>query len=971
MATGRGGPRIRLPEGSPVSASPRRQEVAALPLAGGGATGGRIRLDPAQFRDEIRRSRNAGTAITVAGDIHETLTGLDVSPTGTKTKRAALQQFSANLQRVAIESSRAPGENLLEPYRQAFAEFVKNDPEKAAVIFEASKLPPETVSELGGSGFRSLMGQDPQRLLKAMEAARMRPEVVRALLAAPERPKPAAAAGYTPVPYKPDPTAGYKPVPLVDVDPVIPAQPTRTPVPIGKGDIPKILIEPGADWTKDQIARGWRSVTYAPGAAQKPAAPTAPRGDTRVASIYLEREQARLQSQLMQAGGPNSPRGKRIKAVLDDYDALRQSARASAEAELQEMVAQRQATLASAKSSDEVANSQYRLKQARTLLADHMASFDALSRPAAAGPSPSADTASIAPTNVVEVLAGRWGSDLKPTKATPEIPNPGRGAERVILEPERPVAETPLKGLRRDVADAAESPQAVVARLTPEQREALERAQDLSAALKTGRQIALGQEVAPNQVEGMQQVPLAGEIGLFDDTQQAREITRAIAGIVRKHPVIAGLIDAGPAVAPAPRGPLAAMDRGDFRVSLSNLLGGWDGAKPFFFEDRPSNVPPAIKPLIKQAENVAALERITGQPFVPQLPADSSTVGALNKGVTPEDLPKGYAQMTPSQKRRVLEDLESTVEGSVGERAQFGVNADPGVSQALKLIDENIPFAKGKRRIDLDSLEEKYPEVVAEIRKIMASSDERFGGPVILKNQTTIDTRPEQRRSMLATGRGKLTRLREQLESIVEGKTKFIPTVLRERRALSDLSDKPADPKAPAKFDPWAAVEPKYRAIRKQTGMEFVQRMLQQGGIFPLDEHASYWRGKFLFLDPDDGNVYYGRLTPGVLARTIAQQLVLENPAKFRQLTDMVRRSMEVYERLPATEAASQFLDQNGAPRAIAPTKTYLNTLVQLFESQGKPFQPIIRLNPLEDAPAPPQGKRRFVPVSPLIGLNK
>lgn len=972
MATGRGGPRRT------------RFDVTAKPLAGGGAGGGEIYIDPRYsstlpFRDDVRRARGADTAIHVAGDLHETLSGLDVSSSGKNKNRAAVQQFIGNLQRAVLEHSRAPEENLLDPYKQAFTQLATTDPEKAAALLGSSGLPLTAVQELGSTGFKTLLASDPRRVVQAMEATGMRPEMVRALLAAPDK------ATAQPAPQQPQQAPklpvgagpGYVTIPSVDVDPVIPARPARSPIPIQRGDETKVLAEPGADWTPSQIARGWRATTVAPYGVPAVAAPRASSVNTEgvnYANTYIERQKARLEMAVLSAGGQNTKQGSKFKSILENSDALTAAARQAAEADFDAALAQRRQAVEAAKDPAELAEAKQKLYLTERQRADHLASFDAMSRPAATGGGMPAQGPG-APRRIVEVIASRWQSDLKPTPAMGERPNPTVGQERATI---RPVAQpaSPLVGLRRDVATDSVPAHTLLSRLGPEERQALERAQDLAAALKTGRQISMGQEIAPGQVEGMQQVPLAQEAVWFDNTPQARDLNRAIGDITRRFPALAGLIDTGPALAPSPRGPLAPLDRGDFQVSLSSLMGGWDNAKPFFFEDRPSNVPPAIKPLIKQAENVAALERITGKPFVAQLPAESSTVGALNKGVTREDLPEGYDQMTPKQQKAARKRLEERIEGSVGDRPKYGVNDDPGVSRALRRIDEGIPLGPG-RRIDLDEIEKKYPAVVAEVRAIMAESDAKHGGPVILRNQTRIDTSPSQRRSAIASARGKLPRLQEQLVSIIEGNSKFMPTVLRPTKAkpTQGLVDEKAKAKGePAKeppYDPWSRVPARSRAKRKREGMEMVARAIEQGGIYPLDENASYWRGKFVFLDPDDGNVYYGRLTPGVLARTISQQLLQDSGKSLQALTDMIKRSIQVYERLPPTKAAAQFVDEKGAPRTVAPTKTYMKAIEQYFEERGLPFSPIIRMDPLQEPPAPPQGKRRFVPISPITGLTK
>jgi len=982
MATGRGGrPRTS------------RFDVTAKPLAGGGVSGGgELFIDPRYadtlpFRDEVRKARKAGTTISVSDDLHQTLSALDVSAESKPKNRAAYQQFEGNLKRAVLEDEKAPDENLLDPYRQAFTQLATTDPEKAALILFRSKLDLPVVRSLGNKGFKSLLATDPRRVMQVFKETGLdqRPDFVDALVGAgggtPKKPVAAAPAAQS-LPVGAGP--GYQTIPTVDVDPVIPAEPARSPVPIQRGDDTKIVMKPGPNWTKADIARGYRATTVAP--FGKPAVP-APKVSSvntegiNFASTHIERERAALQFAAFGASLESPAKAKPFTDILDNPDALMARARQRVEAEFDATIAQRRAAVEAATDPAAVAVAQRKLYLTERQRAEHMASFDAMSQPRTAGAGTPAQGPGGAPRRIVEVLADRWRSDLKPTPAVGERPNPSVGEERAVVRP-IPAPASPLVGLRGDVQSNAVPAHKLLAGLGVEERVALERAQDLAAALKTGRQISLGQEVAPNQVEGMQRVPLAEDTEWFDNTEQARRLNQGIKDITRRYPALAGLIDTGPALAPSPRGPVSANDRGDYAVSLSQLLGSWDAAKPFFFEDRPPNVAASTLPLFRQADNVAVLEKITGQPFYPALPAESSTVGMLNRGLTQDDLPANYSQMTPKQQAAARKKLQEKIEGSTGDRKVYGVGDDAAVKLALQTIDQGIPLGQGQRRLDIDKVEEDYPEVAAVIRKIMADSDEKLGGPVILRNQTTIDTKAYQRASINAGQRGKLSRLQEQLVAIIDGKSKFMPTVLRSKavKATDGLVEESAATKTKktkpkeAEYDPWASVPARSRNKRKREAMEMVNRAIEQGGIYPLDENASYWRGNFMFLDPDDGNVYYGRLTPGVLARTIAQQLLQDTGKNLRGLTAMIRRSIEVYERLPPTKAAAQFLvekDGKLVPRTMSPSKTYMDALVNSFTSKGLDFSPIVRLDPLQEPPAQPQGKRKFVTLSPLTGLMK
>jgi len=618
MATGRGGkPRTS------------RFDVTAKPLAGGGVTGGgELFIDPRYadtlpFRDEVRKARTAGTQLSVSGDLAETLTNLDINPTK-KKKLAAYQQFSENLNRAVMEAEKAPDENLLDPYAQAFSQLTSTNPEKSALMLQKSGLALPAVKALGSRGFKSLLASDPKRVVEVFKTTGMPKEMITALISSgdgtPKVAAPAPAAPKLPVGAGP----GYQTVQTVDVDPVFPAEPARQPLPIKRGDETKILAKPGPNWTKADIARGYRVTEVLPyGVAAKPAPKTSSVNSEGInfANTHIERERAALQSAAFGASlGGNSAAAKPFTSILENPDALLAQARTRVEGEFAATIAQRQQAVQAATDPVQKAEAERKLYLTERQRDQHMASFDAMTQPKTAGAGTPAQGPGGVARRVVEVVAGRLKNDLKATPAVGERPNPNVGNVREMVQP-IPKPASPLAGLRGDIQTTAVPAHKLLAGLTAEERVALERAQDLAAALKTGRQISLGQEVAPNQVEGMQRVPLAGEMEWFDNTEQARRLNQGIKDITRRFPALAGLIDTGPALAPAPRGPLAPNDRGDFQVSLSNLLGSWENAKPFFFEDRPPNVSKKSLPQFRQAENVLALEKITGQPFYPALPA--------------------------------------------------------------------------------------------------------------------------------------------------------------------------------------------------------------------------------------------------------------------------------------------------------------------------------------------------------------
>ncbi len=891
--------RAKLPKGSPLNPAPKRPDqrkplsVSRAPndpdksLAGGGAGGGSL-FDPEMFRDEWRRSRDEATTTTVAQSVAEAMAGLDITLGEGGTSKAAVRQFAENLQRASLEHSKSPTENLLEPYRLAFEDIIPKDPARAAFILESAKLPADTVSRLGRNGFLQLLADNPASVPEAFRNAGISKQTAR-LLTGLDTPEPAAAAP-APAPAAPaSPAPSRRPQPMPRAPkPRQEASTERPKPPVQKGDSTVVLPEPGPDWTDDQISRGYRVLLEetAPAAAPAPQAS----GDPRIANIYIEREIARKQAELTRVGGPNSAKGKGIKAALENSDAMRALARESAAADMQQVVARAEAAVSAAQGPEELAAARHRLSTAQAMAAEHLASFDA---------APKSSAPKAVPKRTIEILVG-GPQAVRRAPATPApVPPPPTPAERALLQPER-------------------------------RKTLIERLRDFR----------------------------------FMDPES---------------------VDAQPGLELAPRDPLAPMGRRDFTTSLTHLL-GYNQARKFYHENRPSNVPPSYKALVKQADNVDALARITGQQFIPQLPAVSTTVGPLNRRIAREDLPANYKSMSRAEKKAAREALKLQSDGSTGDRAAYGVQG-PEISAALALIDEKIPLQKGARRIDfstresgLTALEEDYPDVAAQVREIMKPVV--GGGPVIMREQVGNDIKAYERRKFFAKGRGRLTRFREQMANILDGKSKFVPKVLRGRsaRATEGLVDQPSEaaggkPKK-ERYDPWADVPSGDRATRKSDAMELVQRAIQQGGIFPLDEEVPFWRGKYLFYDPDDGEVYFGRLTPNVLARTIMQMAEDTDPNTFARVREMVRRSMEVYERLPiwARDRAGRlkYADESGAPRLMQPTINYMKSLQTFMEKQGREFNPIPRLgNPWDnDAPAPQPG-RRFTTISPVSRLTK
>jgi len=133
------------------SRRPPTPEVT-VPLAGGGTQSGSLDIDPKEFRGAVRAGRDAKKNLTVAGALFEDMSRLDTSPDAKGKPRPAMAQFAESLQRLAIEHQKAPGENLLEPYRQAMQRLMQKDPMQAEGILHAANLPPQVEMDLFSAG---------------------------------------------------------------------------------------------------------------------------------------------------------------------------------------------------------------------------------------------------------------------------------------------------------------------------------------------------------------------------------------------------------------------------------------------------------------------------------------------------------------------------------------------------------------------------------------------------------------------------------------------------------------------------------------------------------------------------------------------------------------------------------------------------------------------------------------------------
>lgn len=505
----------------------------------------------------------------------------------------------------------------------------------------------------------------------------------------------------------------------------------------------------------------------------------------------------------------------------------------------------------------------------------------------------------------------------------------------------------------------ADALQGAAASLSPEDADTLQRAQELQAAIQTGRQMPMAQEAAPG-LEGMMQAGLAQDAPVFDDTRAGKNLVRQLAQLGLENPQIDPLIDAGVAYAPAPEQPPAPLTRGDFPVSLTDLMGSKAEAKKFFFEDREPGAERVFLPLIKPAHNIRLLSELSGRGFVPALPPESSTVGKLTKG-------------RPGSK---------SAEGSVGDDYAYDVGREPAVEQALRLIDQQTkmnpayepdPMAmdasEGSSLYDPNALvikkgfEKTLPH---QIRQLLAGGPS--GGRVMLRYGTSASTDPGVERALLRAGRSPLKKQRDAVFSVLEGTAKTAPRGLQRlipsdaqvrampaEKVLFDagFTSEQISKMSPAQLQETVASLRQGLMNRAARDDQAVQSALGAGGILPLEGVAPYFPAEFRgYLDPVDRMLYEGPLPPELLTQTIAQGLLLDDRRVLSSLEPATRRSMEIYQRFPAHGRMLDFMegrDPTGTPVLFEPSQGYKSQVQDFYDALGIPMPEIqMRPNPLK-----------------------
>lgn len=990
---GRGAIKVKRPKIDAAPAGPRpRNQPAPLPLAGGGATGGKLYVDPKMARDAIEAGRAAGNAKTVGQDLAETISRVVNNPGGS----APAQQLIGNLHRTVMEDSRSPMDGSLEPYRAAFLHIINND---------------------GGTG------QGMATVKQFLDMAGLEPDVEARLLSdkPTTQPRPVAQTpAVMPTDRVPTPEdLGLRATEQLDMDRIIPAQEPQSPIPLpmhdleamerlgyGKGGANIHTIEDagpvwnpnnpnatpapvGTQWTQDQFDRGWRSIEY------PPLAEPAPRRvgnsvNTQMAQTAIDREKARLDFAVFSAGGPNTEAGKAASAIRDNFDELVRVSRERVAGEMQAALAARQAEVDQATASKDprrIQEATYRLGQQQAMADDYEMQFSAMAAPAPAGPVVAAPSAGpLAGTKRLEVLKHRI-RDLLPQPGTPEMENPNFGQVTTVYS-KPPQQTSPLANLRRDVEEVSTIAQKQAA-LNPDQQAALLEAQEYANALQAGREATSALEASPNSPDTVQPSSLLQDAGPFDDTAQGRALLRQLASIERRVPALQGLIDQPQlSLVSAGENPAAAATRGDFEYSLSSLLGG-DLAEKMYYDNRPPGIERKLFPQIQNARAVEALADLTGRDYFPALPPESPTVGLLDRAPKPEEFSSAGPRsrvvfdegdaVDGARKGRVVyqmsEDEAAKPEGSVSTPQnnwyyREGVGNDPNVAAALRIADQRARLNPKYDPANPDAVDAEGrpipkwdidPHFVETMKTLLTTEGTPQSGRIIQRRGTSGNMNASLERSIMGEGRSPLDKYRELVYKVLEGEYKDAPKALRgligEGRPARKRKLREGEVAPP---DPLSMLTPEQRVA----ATENLRHLLEQGGILPLDDMAAYWRGIYEYTDPADGQKYFGHLSPEIVARFIAQQLVMDNPHDIARLIPVVERSMKAYDMIPASgKALEYFIEANGNPRVFLPASGKLDPSATIRLRTAAPTNSTSSIGPRFT-----QDQFQTSPVSMLIG---
>jgi hypothetical protein len=147
-----------------------------------------------------------------------------------------------------------------------------------------------------------------------------------------------------------------------------------------------------------------------------------------------------------------------------------------------------------------------------------------------------------------------------------------------------------------------------------------------------------------------------------------------------------------------------------------------------------------------------------------------------------------------------------------------------------------------------------------------------------------------------------------------------------------------------------------------------IRELSSQGGVFDMYQRpAQMFLGNYeKYIDPRNGLLYSGRLSPEALEPLLRERLNLPDESLAQPATNALRRSYEVYDIMGAqpSNQLKYFINPDGTPVYFPTKKRYADEIENYFDSLGRPpNKPKVRQTGLEDD----LSRARFSPA--LAGL--
>jgi hypothetical protein len=456
-----------------------------------------------------------------------------------------------------------------------------------------------------------------------------------------------------------------------------------------------------------------------------------------------------------------------------------------------------------------------------------------------------------------------------------------------------------------------------ISALTQEKRAALQRMQTLEK--ETSQKLRGGLEVTKDESVPIKDSPSERALTFaepeVEDTPAMATKRRELAQLQRQEADLLPLLDSGDLANATAAKDFVISTRRNFTTKGADLL--------------PTNVNKGMQPDVRNS-----------------LRRTASIVAA------PVDNIRALSQMTGY-------DFEPTANEKLLERyAGRNVSENPAVVEALKLIKANVV-----RNPDYDPSNPESPQYFMKGTKEPLPYDFVAQVQALFHNSYT----PEQRAELgigkqgdvtgglIKIGRGEAADNRDTLldsgrSTLARAQEAYVNAAFGDARSL------PADVKDFLKT----------RATGDQRHR--IRELSEQGGLFNMHSRpAQMYLGNYQqYIEPRNGLLYSGRLSPEALEPMLRERLNLPDQSLARPATEALRRSYEVYDIMGAQPSSKleYFINPDGTPVYYPTKRRYQDEINQYFDVQGRaPNTPKLRQTGLEDD----LSRARFSPA--LAGL--